>query len=292
MACLLANVSTWVGLPAQQSAGDMDIVLDRLGRYLIQYEAALTTVVADEHYVQREFRPPPRGRRTAGLNPGEAVNERTLDSDVAFLRLPGGATWFGVRDVRTVNRKPVTTSQQRLVELMKRLGRDDFENEAAKIVAGSAQYNLGMLRTINMPTTVLEVLHPDHHVQFIFRIRGKDTVDGTATTKLEFEEFDVPTLINGVDGTALFIKGTAWVESANGRLWRVELTVKPGKANRLVEGVENTLRVDFMHHAELDMLVPKEMREEFFVPRGRGTGRARYSNFRRFTTAARIVPPH
>lgn len=38
------------------------------------------------------------------------------------------------------------------------------------------------------------------------------------------------------------------------------------------------------------MLLPTDMVEEFWIPRGRGTGRARYSNFRRFETTARIIP--
>ncbi len=40
------------------------------------------------------------------------------------------------------------------------------------------------------------------------------------------------------------------------------------------------------------MLVPTEMRETFPVEQpAAGTGVARYSNFRRFQTSARIVPP-
>ena len=37
-------------------------------------------------------------------------------------------------------------------------------------------------------------------------------------------------------------------------------------------------------------MVPRTMTEVFSVPRGRGEGRATYSNFRRFGTSARIVP--
>jgi hypothetical protein len=45
-----------------------------------------------------------------------------------------------------------------------------------------------------------------------------------------------------------------------------------------------------MLHQELGLMVPKHMYEEFFVIGGRGTGAATYSNYRRFTTAARLVP--
>ena len=38
-------------------------------------------------------------------------------------------------------------------------------------------------------------------------------------------------------------------------------------------------------------MVPTEMREDFFVDLGWGRGQHTYSNFRRFQTAARMVPP-
>jgi hypothetical protein len=51
------------------------------------------------------------------------------------------------------------------------------------------------------------------------------------------------------------------------------------------------VRVEFEPHAELQMMVPRELRESFYLARtGRGEGRATYRNFRRFGTSARIVP--
>jgi hypothetical protein len=272
-----------------QESSDLETLLERLGRYLLAYEGDLSTVVASEHYEQREFAPI-RGRRMMSGNPTEIVRERRLESDVAFLRLPDRTTWFGIRDVRTVDRKPVAPGPRRLVELMTHFGSGDTESEAAKIVAASAQYNLGTLRTINMPTTPLEVLHPDRHVQFIFALRGKDKIDGTETMKLGFEEFDVPTIIKGLDEAPLFTTGTAWVEPITGRLWRVALVIRPPREQRGLGVTDTTLRVDFMRHADLQMMVPKEMKEQFYVPRARGYGEARYSNYRRFSTGERLLP--
>ena len=98
-------------------------------------------------------------------------------------------------------------------------------------------------------------------------------------------------MINSVDGEPLFIRGTAWVEPENGRLWRVQLAIKPKQVAGMPPGLGNSLRVDFMHHAALDVMVPKELSEEFFILGGRGNGRARYSNFRRFTRVATKAPP-
>jgi hypothetical protein len=280
--------AVFVAAPRAQDAEDLDVLLAQLGRYLIAYELELSTVIAMERYDQQEIRVAymSRGQRL----PVERSTTRRLESDIAFLRLPGGASWFGVRDVRMVDKKPVTAGEGQLSEILTRLARTGATAEASKIVAASAAYNLGALRTINMPTTLLEILHPAHHVQLAFKLGGKDKIDGVSTTKITFNEFDVPTIINGSDDEPLFIQGTAWVEPGNGRLWRAEMALRRKTGVRGRDLIVNRLRVDFTPHAELKIMVPKEMTEAFFVAGGRGVGRARYSGYRRFTTTARIIP--
>ena len=274
--------------PRGQEVEPLDLVLNRLGLYLLTYEGELSTVVARERYDQHEIR---TSRRTRGPVPnlGDTVRTRKLESDVAFLRLPGGASWLGLRDVLTVDGRTVTTDPTRLLAFVKRFGHGADLDDAARITAASSLHNLGGVRTINMPTTPLELLHPDHHVQYVFKLRGTDKVDGVMTSRLEFEEFDEPTIISNPAGDALFIRGTAWVETENGRLWRAQIVVRPRDAPG-PRYFETRLRVDYAFNTELKMLVPKEMSEDFFVAGGRGTGKAKYSNFRRFATTSRIVP--
>ncbi len=271
--------------PSAQEPENLDLLLDQLGRYLTAYEAELGTVIAAERYDQQEIRVIRGGRA-----PIERATARRLGSDIAFIRLPGGGTWFGVRDVRTVDRKAVSPGDGRLAEIMSRWVGTGGAGEAAKIVAASAAHNLGALRTINMPTTPLEILHPDHHVQFAFKLAGRNKNGGVSTVRVTFEEFDVPTIVSGADGEPLFIRGTAWVEPGSGRLWRAEIALHRPTAVRRHSVTINRLRVDFTLHPELNMLVPKEMTEAFFVAGGRGEGRAKYSGFRRFTTTARVIP--
>src|SRR5918995_1845817 len=98
-----------------------------------QESEQLSTVVASERYDQQEFRLT-RGRmRNSTFTNTELVRARKLESDVAFLRLPGGASWMGVRDVRTVDGKAVTTDPSRLLALVKRFRRDSDLEEAAGI---------------------------------------------------------------------------------------------------------------------------------------------------------------
>jgi hypothetical protein len=284
-----------LGAPARaQEDGELDLLLDRLGRYLIAYEAELATVIADEHYEQLEIGPlriSGTGRAATILTQG-VRRKRKLESEVAFLRLPGGSTWYGVRDVRKVDGKTVVDNDTavRLQELVKQLDSQALQ-EAAKIILRSAQHNLGGLRTVNMPTVPLEILHPIRHVQLMFKVGGTDTIGGTRTTRLEFEEFDEPTIISTTEGAPMFVKGSAWLEAGSGRLWRVSMTITPKvKGGRRLPQFENRMRVDYVPHAQLGMMVPKELYENFWIPSGRGEGRARYSNFRQFATSARVIP--
>ena len=273
-------------LAAQQEIGELDLLLERLAKYLSGYERELAGVVADEHYEQQEIVVLRRNRTIS-----ESIRDRKLDSDMAFLLGPGDPLWIGVRDVHRVDDRAVRSGAMRLDELVQSTDQKRRAEDVVKIISASAGHNLGGARTINQPTTALEVLRPDRQVQFIFKVRGHDKIDGTSTRRLDFEEFEEPTLINSVDGTPLFIRGSAWIEPDNGRLWRVELSIRPKPTAGTPPNLGNRLRVDFMLHAAWGIMVPKQLTEDFFVLGGRGNGRARYSNYRRFIPATSKGPP-
>ena len=75
-----------VGTLAAQAAG-LDTVLERLDAYLDQYETELSAVVADEELIQETD-----GRLNRRMS-------QRLQSEIAFLRLPGGLEWMGFRRV-------------------------------------------------------------------------------------------------------------------------------------------------------------------------------------------------
>lgn len=266
-----------VALPRAQD-DDLDVLLDRLATYLESYESELSNFIADEHYVQEE-------RRRNGT-----PTQRVIDSEVLFLRLPGHAEWYGVRDTKKVDGKPVSGAGQTLAELMKNPGRDLLERLAA-IVEASSRHNLGSRRTINVPTVPLEALGARNHSRYIFKVSGKTRISGVEVRRLDFQEFDEPTLVQSVDGGSLWSRGSAWVEIRTGALWRAELTVgpdRPGMFRRT--SLESHIRVEFTREAALNLLVPKELTETFWVRGGSGSGRGRYTNYRKFSTAARIMP--
>jgi hypothetical protein len=260
-----------------QEDRDLDVLLDRLATYLERYEGQLSSLLADEHYVQEE-------------EVGRWVSRRTTEAEVLFLRLPGEAEWFGVRDVKTVDGKPVTGAGMSLSDLLKKPA-DDLLAKAAAIVEASSRHNLGGRRTINMPTVPLEALSARNQARYIFKVGGAARVGRQRTRRLEFQEFDEPTLVQAVDGGSLWTRGTVWIDAASGAIWRAELIVgpdRPGSLRRI--NLESRVRVEFQRDAALDLLVPKELVETFWIRRGIGTGRGRYSNFRKFATSARIIP--
>lgn len=269
---------------------DLDVVLDRMATYLEAYERELSTLIADEHYVQEEHRVPAQRPNAARIYRDPArVDRRTTDAEVLFLRLPGEPTWFGVRDVKKVDGRAVPGTGETLTDLARQQGAD-LVKRAAAIVEASSQYNLGGRRTINMPTVPLEVLSSRHQARYIFKIAGQARVAGALTVKLEFHEFAEPTLVASTDGGSLWTRGTAWVAPTTGAIWRVELVVGPDGPDtfRRVH-LESRLRVEFAHDPSTGVLVPKEL-VETWIAGGSGSGRARYDNYRRFTTAARVVP--
>jgi hypothetical protein len=257
---------------------DLDVLLDRLASYLETYEPALSAVVADERYIQEEVRR------------GVTRDRRVLESEVMFLRLPGFAEWFGVRDTQRVNGKPVEGAGIRLRDLFTD-PRRDLLDRAAAIVEASSRHNLGGRRTINMPTVPLEALSPRNHPRYIFKVRGGSRISGVQVRRLDFEEFEEPTLVQAIDGTSVWSRGSAWVDARTGAIWRAELVVGPNRPGtfRRVE-LESRIRVEFTRDAALNLLVPKELVENFWIRGGIGNGRGRYSNFRQFATAARIIP--
>lgn len=254
-----------------QPASQVESLLQALSTYLDTYETELSTVVAEERLTQEI------NRRVTDIE-----QRRVLVSDVTFMRLPGDGPWYGYREVKRVDNRDLPRSGPGLVELLANPGRTSYEI-AIEIANTSAKWNLGSHRTINMPAVPLELAHRRNRARFAYRLRGSETVHDVRVARVDFEERAIPALIRTLDGRShLLTKGTLYLEPGSGRLWRADVEAKAP--------AEWKFSVTFRRHDQLAMLVPDAAREEFAVRRARGIGVARYSNFRRFTTSARILP--
>ena len=251
---------------------DVDTIRDRLDGYLLAYEPQLSALVADEELFQND-----------------SYRRRTLVSEVAFIALPGDAGWMGFRRVVKVGTKPVKDSGPSLALLLSDGARDDFD-QARLLLEQSAGHNLGAPRTINLPNLPLELLHPRHRKRFNMHIEMNEKLDGHQTVRVRFEEVMAPSIIGNPVVGDMPSTISAWVEPDTGRLRRAQVRVRD--RNVVVgEPFQPTVWVNFKDDPKVGMLVPVEMREEFFVDKGRtGIGVAKYTKYRRFQTSARIVP--
>lgn len=294
----VAVVAVALAVPLQAQPQQLELILERLRTYLSAYEAALSVVVADEAYEQRMIRP---GRPKPEVDPTGALMDpgtrptfaettrRRLQSTVSFLRLPGGAAWLGVREVQTVDKRTLANSRNLLAVLTSNAG--DAQAQAAALAYASIQHNLGPLRTVNMPTLPLELLDSRHRDRMLFQLEGSDSVRGVRTARIAFEEKGAPTLIRGeTDNYWVISRGVVWIDATSGAIWRAHVFYRDYMPDQAVRTPEAEVFVDFARNTALGMLVPEKMREVFHMPSGRGEGEAKYSNYRRFTTSARIIP--
>jgi hypothetical protein len=262
---------------------DGNAIRDRLDKYLLEYEPQLSMLVADERLTQRDGPSPEAFRQTA-----EPTKNRIIESEVAFIGLPGNAGWLGFRRVLKVNGKVVKDLGTPLGTLLSEGASDDYD-QARLLLRDSAQHNLGMPRTTNLPNLPLEFLHPRNRHRVHHRVDGREKIRGIDTARVVFEEHSTPTIIQRPEGGDMQSLITAWVEPSTGRLIRAQVKTRDARIGVLP--FDAIIQVDFRPDGKLGLLVPYEMKEEFFAGRFReGTGTARYSNYRQFKTAARVLP--
>lgn len=264
-------------------APEAEEIRDRLDEYLLAYEPQLSALVAEELLIQRDG---PSQEAAARLTPD--TKNRRLVSEVAFISLPGGAGWLGFRRAVTFNGKDLPDAGPSLGVLLTDGNPDDYD-QARLMLSESARLNLGLPRTTNLPNLPLEFLHPRNRRRFAHRIDGTEKIRSHATTRVVLDETSSPTLIQRPEGGDMMSVVTAWVETGTGRLIRAQVKTRDARIGVLP--FDALVWVDFKPEEKLGLLVPAEMKEEFYAGRFReGTGSAKYSKYRRFQTSARMLP--
>lgn len=289
--CLAALLTAFRAVVAQDSV-DLAVVLKRMQAYVVDYERRLTGVVAEEHYDQRVESGRPgsgivtgRVRERAGSVQGPTT--RSLVSDFLMTRWPGEAAWFGFRDVVMVDGTPVRNREERLLKLFTQ-NPNDVLARADLIAAESARYNIGAVeRNINVPTQVLDFLHPRYSSRFSFRKVGEDSHDRTTLWRIAYEERGEPYLIRTPAGRGIRATGVISLDTATGAVLQTQLDFSTTEARQLLR---TRITVVYGHDETIGFLVPIELRESHeqsdpgsgFSGVVRLSGRARYVNFRRF----------
>ena len=287
---LVALLVIAVVLPgaARQDATPVEVRARLLG-YLDTYEADLATVIAEERMLQWPLRDRASLSNTAGTVLRDTTRVRVLESDVAFVPLPGNAGWLGYRDVRRIGGKAVRRKGPTLEELL-RASSDDARERAMVLLLESARHNLGAPRTINLPSRPLELLHRRNEARFAVETNHRERVGDCQAVRLGLAETARPTIIQRPEGGDMPTHVTAWVEPDSGRLCKAEVRMRDGRLG--VQEFTASVAVEFTRHERLGLTVPSRMTEVFFIPqRSAGESEAIYSNYRRFTTSGRLVPP-
>ena len=284
----LLIIMTMIGLngAASSAAGDgrepdLETVLGRAAEYSAAYLEKLSSIVAEERYVQRSGSD--RTSRTPLPGPRPREQERVLRSD--FVIVPGlgaGSPWLGVREVLEVDGRPIEGEHGRIEALLGDT-RADTASRLRALADSHARFNLGDLyRTINVPTLPLEFLLPDRQDRFRFKRSGTATMRGVPVWTIRFKERQRPTLIRTPEGRDVVSEGVFWIDPGTGAVLRTELRADPGRRLRTI------ILVSYAHHERFDMLLPDDMNELYVTGRSRIEAHATYGRFRRFETDVRI----
>lgn len=242
----------------------LETLLERLGTYIDTYERDLSAVVSEEHYTQE----------TTG---GSSLwpSSRILRSEFLLTKASAdSAEWVAFRDVFEVDGKPVQDRSDRLVQLFLKPSGDAFA-QVNRIVAESAKYNLGWVtRTINVPTMMFAFGKTQQQHRSQFRRGGRTKVGDVDAREVRFTERALPRMVQTRDNAAA--QGTFWIDEDTGRVLRTEMKISTGSTS-LVIGVS------YAREPKLGMWLPVVMTERYSTPRQPIiTGRAVYSNFRKF----------
>jgi len=216
---------------------------------------------------------------------------RTWQAELAVVCTPGlasaGYPWMEFRDVLSVDGQTLGADrEQRLSRLFQ--APEWSLQKAREITEESARFNIGSVkRNVNTPAVPLLVLHPVNERRFSFRKTGEEVIEKTRTWQVEYAERARPYLIGGAEASSCASHGTLWIDPATGEVLRAVLEC--GDSRKALSKITVTYR----RHERLGLLLPVEMIErpesdsgQLFVE-----GTCRYSNYRRFETAGRLVIP-
>lgn len=271
----------------KQRTLSLDDVVARAGEYAVEYGRALASVVAEEHYTQRLVWRSDRAVR----------QERSLRSEMAFVRLADSTEWLAFRNVLSVDGALVPGADGRLERLLR--GASPSMIAQARLIAGeSARYNIGPItREVNTPTTALHFVHPEHRPNCRFDKTREEVIDGERVWVVRFRERNKGSLIRRGDGVNLPAVGLLWIVPTDGRVVRSQLVVEDFVRGRGDSNAE--IDVTWERNTGIGLYVPSEMRERYEGPwyarsvssqrdRYDIDGVATYSNYRRFTADFRI----
>lgn len=269
------------------AAGDrptLQQVLERVARYVAEYERRLGVVIAEEQYTQKAETPTRRGPDTFGSAYDVDRASRRLVSEFLMLRLAGDRElWTGVRDVVEVDGKPIPDRVGRLTSILQ-AGGPDLAKQWKALAEESARFNIGPFqRDFNVPTFALVFVRGAVQPRCVFSRAGEERIGNVTAWQIAFTQTSSPTVVLW-RGRDMPFRGMVWIDPADGRVLRTRI-----EAGDRSTDYELQIDVRYDRHQDLDAWLPVEMTERYETSQGTVTGKATYRSYRRFEVEVKLV---
>src|SRR6185295_5991311 len=267
VSAFLLAASLVAAAPPPGDRVSLEDLLDRTAWYLDYFVDEFENVVAEESYIQDSsmmlpsFSPMPGGRGGAfppPPSPSDAARARHRDlrSDFLLVKSPDTEALVPFRDVLTVDGVPVRDREARLAKLFIAERGANVMEQAERIGAEGARYNLGNMRsTLGNPVLCLGVLQRSYQPRFHFSLGKEDRTLGAPALVVEFKEIASPAMIRGEAGRDLMAHGRIWIDAPTARVVKTELQVEQ-------PAIRATVTTTFRLEEKSGIGVPAEMREQ------------------------------
>lgn len=264
---------------------DLKTVIERAQNYVKAYEEQLGTLIGQEDYDQTAKWDSNTtvwsGISRSGMRVG--TQRRRMSSDFLLSRIEG--QWFGVRNVLTVDQQRIDGKPADFARILAQSPVSTAQQLEA-ITAANRRYNIGdFIRTINVPTFPLKILHSSNVGRFIFEKGAEKKIGNTTAWEIRFSEASHPTIIHDLNDNDQAQHGSLWIDSDTGIVLKTETRINARTGSVLGKV---TLIVTYKRSSKLNMLVPDTMEERYDTEFHRVDATATYSNFRRFETEVKL----
>lgn len=272
-----------VAAVATAQPNTLDSVLEKARVQVESVERALSTAVADELYVQTGDVDKNLGGSGFGVTGQggsgmvETSTARVTRKSIGELllvrddRVPAG--WAGLRDILQVDSTTVRSKDGRLDALAAQSVEAVVRN-VAMYALEAHKHKVGEPREFCVPTAALGLLRRSV-TGLKWQKAGEEKVAGVQAWKLAFSG-NAPGVIVGRPGADALLRGTFWVDPADGRILRTRV-----ESGERLDAYQFRVEVTYAQDAALGALVPTEMKERFEGPGTKVDGKATYSRFRR-----------
>jgi hypothetical protein len=280
--------------PARRGDPPLETVLELSAGYVTRYMDAMSSLTAEERYVQDvlgltivppgiAIQPPVTTRPPEPIKPPVpeviGAERRVLRADLVLVSVGPPLGWRMYRDVFEVDGRPVRDRAERLAALFQQPA-ETARAQAERIADASARFNISNLgRVLNEPGLPLAFLQTSIQSRFHFALDRRDR--GNVWT-VRYTEQAHPTL---------FWHNRTIENPSSGRFWIDVVTGEVSRSEHVVsQGLAATFVTQFHRDDRFGISVPTEMREQLSAGAQAGARRvagvATYSRYRKFSVTA------